>query len=152
VLYSVHRPRSLRAQSSHDSPPFPSLTTKRTAITAGGRSSVSNWLRSSINRPASLLSSQRLIVEPSDFLTDPEQPEKHVVDSIGIACPGISDRRQCASPLAHFVSTFRICQPIEYNTALADHGITYTDYCRLRIALKAFLVDQDLKTKMHSSQ
>jgi eukaryotic translation initiation factor 2C len=26
VLYSVHRPRSLRAQSTHDSPPFPPLT------------------------------------------------------------------------------------------------------------------------------
>jgi hypothetical protein len=119
---------------------------------AGGRSSVSKWLRSTISRAASIPSSQRLPFEPSEFLTHPEQPQKHFVDSIGIACPGVSDPKQCASPVAHVVSTFRICQSIEYTTALADHGITYTDYCRLRIALKAFLVDQDLKTKMHSSQ
>jgi hypothetical protein len=53
--------------------------------------------------------------------------------------PGVSNRRQCPHPLAHFVTNWRLCQPIEYTTALADHGITYTDYCRLTAALEDFL-------------
>ena len=51
----------------------------------------------------------------------------------------MSDRNQCAHPLAHFITNWRLCEPIEYTTALADHGITYTDYCRLIVVLENFL-------------
>jgi hypothetical protein len=96
-------------------------------------------LRSSMSTAStSNLSALRPSVEPSDFLAPPENPEKRFVDSIGIVCPGVSDRSQCDHHLAHFVSTFRICQPIEYTTALADHGLTHMDYCRLLVALKNF--------------
>jgi hypothetical protein len=53
--------------------------------------------------------------------------------------PGVTNRSQCAHPLAHFVTNWRLCEPIEYNTCLADHGITYSDYCRLIAALEDFL-------------
>lgn len=89
------------------------------------------------------LAQQTRSIEPSEFLNLPEQPEKLFVDSIGVVCPGVSDRPQCAHPLTHFVSAFRICQPLEYTTALAEHGLTYTDYCRLLAALKIFLVGNE---------
>ncbi len=52
---------------------------------------------------------------------------------------GVFDRPQCAHSQVHFVTCFRLCEPIEYTTALADHGVTYTDYCRLVTALREFL-------------
>ena len=126
-----------------------------TAYTASGasrRPSAFRRLRSSIGTASTHPSSQRPAVEPSDFRALPEQPEKRFVDSIGVVCPGVCDRPQCAHPLAHFVSTFRISQPIEYTTALADHGLTYTDYSRLRTVLKTFLEDQAVETKIQDSQ
>jgi hypothetical protein len=53
--------------------------------------------------------------------------------------PGVTNRSQCAHPLAHFVTNWRLCEPIEYTTSLADHGITYSDYYRLIAALEDFL-------------
>ncbi|KAF2829976.1 hypothetical protein CC86DRAFT_276302, partial [Ophiobolus disseminans] len=123
-----------------------------TATGANRRPSAFRRLRSSIGTVSSHPTSQRPAVEPSDFRAPSEQQEKRFVDSIGVVCPGVCDRPQCAHPLAHFVSTFRICQPIEYTTALADHGLTYTDYSRLRTALKIFLEDQVVDAKIRESQ
>lgn len=109
-------------------------------------------LRSSVGTSSSQPLRQRPTVEPLDFRAPPEQPERRFVDSIGIVCPGVCDRPQCAHPIAHFVSAFRVCQPIEYTTTLADHGLTYSDYSRLRTALKNFLIDQGVETAMHDSQ
>jgi hypothetical protein len=50
------------------------------------------------------------------------------------------------------VSTFRICEPIEYTTAWADHGLTYTDYYRLLVSLKNFLEDYAGHAKSKTSQ
>jgi hypothetical protein len=110
-------------------------------------------LRSSISSGStSKISAHRPSVEPSDFLTPPETPEKRFVDAIGIVCPGVSDRVQCDHHLAHFVSTFRLCQPIEYTTALADHGLTYTDYCHLLVALSDFLKKHSIERRIKISQ
>jgi hypothetical protein len=123
------------------------------SVPAGRRPSVFGRIVSSISTTStSHLPSRRPSVDPSDFLAPPEHPEKRFIDTIGIVCPGVCDRTQCASPLAHFVSTFRICQPIEYTTALADHGLTHTDYVRLRSALEAFLESETVDTKTCNSQ
>jgi hypothetical protein len=106
-----------------------------------GPSSVPSRLDSSISpAPTSGPTVPRQSIDPSDFRTPPEQPEKRFVDSVGVVCPGVSDRLQCNRHV-HFVSTFRICAPIEYSTALADHGVTYTDYCRLLTSIENFLKD-----------
>ncbi|OAG05123.1 uncharacterized protein CC84DRAFT_1197040 [Paraphaeosphaeria sporulosa] len=55
--------------------------------------------------------------------------------------PGVCNRSRCEHPRAHFVSHWRLCEPIEYTTALADHGITYSDYSRLLSALVNVLDD-----------
>jgi hypothetical protein len=65
--------------------------------------------------------------------------------------PGACDRTQCAHPFAHFVTSCRLCEPIEYTTALADHGVTYADYCRLIAALLNFLDDMSDKPKRPGS-
>ena len=80
-------------------------------------------------------------VHPSDFEKPPEQPEKHFIDSIGMVIPGVCNRDQCEHPRTHFVTHWRLCEPIEYTTALADHGITYHDYSLLLSALANFLDD-----------
>ncbi|KAI8934790.1 hypothetical protein NX059_008475 [Plenodomus lindquistii] len=69
--------------------------------------------------------------QPTDFQLSAEEPEKRFVDSIGMVLPGVNDRAQCTRLRAHVVSVFRLCEPIEYSTALADHGLTYTDYGQL---------------------
>lgn len=99
-------------------------------------------LKRSINASSrSKLVEKAPLVELSDFRLLPEIPERRFVDSIGVVCPGVCDRIQCSHPVAHFVSKFRLSEPIEYTTALADHGLTYSDYCRLLAALKRFLED-----------
>jgi hypothetical protein len=55
--------------------------------------------------------------------------------------PGVCNRKRCTHPLAHFIINWRLCEPIEYTTALADHGITYGDYCRLLTLLANFSDD-----------
>ncbi|KNG50145.1 hypothetical protein DDE82_005492 [Stemphylium lycopersici] len=110
-------------------------------------------LKSSISlRSASKVQNHRTAVRPVDFLIPPEQPEKRFVDGIGMVLPGVCDRTQCDYPLAHFVASFRLCEPTEYTTALADHGITYTDYCRLVTALLNFLEETSTTTEpeMHN--
>jgi hypothetical protein len=117
------------------------------------QTSVLSRLKSSISTAStSTPRIARQSVQPSDFRIPPEIPEKRFVDSIGVVCPGVEDRRQCASPRAHFVSTFRICQPIEYTTAFADHGITYTDYLRLLACLSNFLTDYAIEKKLRVSK
>ncbi|KAH8730427.1 hypothetical protein GQ44DRAFT_442532 [Phaeosphaeriaceae sp. PMI808] len=95
---------------------------------------------------------QRTSAEPADFSAPPEQPEKRFVDSIGIVCPGVCDKAQCTHQVAHFISNFRICQPIEYTTALADHGLTYSDYSRLLTALRNFMEDNSVEMKKGSQE
>ncbi|KAL5420926.1 hypothetical protein PMIN04_006026 [Paraphaeosphaeria minitans] len=87
---------------------------------------------------------------PSEFQNEPEQPEqpeKHFIDSIGMVIPGVCNRSRCENPRAHFVSHWRLCEPIEYTTALADHGITYFDYSRLVSALSNVLDDTSSNPK-----
>jgi hypothetical protein len=127
------------------------FTMESFAPSARAPSSVLSRLRSSISSSStSGPTFSRPSIHPLEFRTPSEQPEKRFVDSIGVVCPGVSDRAQCFYPLAHFVSTFRICEPIEYTTAWADHGLTYTDYCRLLSVLKNFLEDYagDAKSKI----
>jgi hypothetical protein len=52
--------------------------------------------------------------------------------------PGVTDRKQCAHPKSHYVINWRLCEAIEYTTSLADHGVTYEDYCLLLDALASF--------------
>lgn len=160
--YSTADESPLQSRSSSPKPSLPSSATSPSIYTVDSftgftgsrrRPSVLSRLKSSISAPStSNLLSKSPSIEPSDFRIPPEQPEKRFVDSIGVVCPGVCDRPQCVHPLAHFVSTFRICQPIEYTTALADHGLTYTDYCRLLSALKTFLEDHAVEAKMKPSQ
>lgn len=77
-------------------------------------------------------------IPPADFLAIPEGPEKRFIDSIGMVIPGVSDRKPCAHTVTHFIVDWRLCAPIEYTTRLADHGITYSDYCLLIDALACF--------------
>ncbi|KAE8845967.1 hypothetical protein HRS9139_00534 [Pyrenophora teres f. teres] len=106
-----------------------------------GKSSTISRLKSLPKTGLSRQTFQRSTVRPSDFRIPPEQPEKRFADGIGMIFPGVCDRTQCADPQSHFVTSFRLCEPIEYTTALADHGITYTDYVRLITALLNFLED-----------
>lgn len=88
--------RSSSPEPSHASSTAPCIHTADTAYTAsaaGERPSVLSRLRSSISTTTSLLISSKVSVVPSDFLTLPEQPEKRFADSIGIVCPGVSDRQ-----------------------------------------------------------
>jgi len=97
-------------------------------------------LKSTISiRHSTLENIRKSVVQASDFRLPPQQPEKRFVDDIGILFPGVSDRQQCAQSEAHFVTSFRLCEPTEYTTALADHGLTYEDYRRLITALRDFL-------------
>jgi hypothetical protein len=140
------------ANSRHDSlrPSPPSSTTSVNVtvnmapdpkvIDAPKRPSVLMRLRSSISTSGmSPHSIRRPSVPPSDFSIPPEQPERHFIDSIGMVIPGVCDQNQCPHPLAHFITNWRLCEPIEYTTPLAEHGITYSDYSRLIAALENFL-------------
>lgn len=116
---SVDLNPDLKVQSSEPSSRRPSLLTRlRSSTSVNGAASAS--------------------YTPSDFQRLPDQPEKHFIDSIGMVIPGVSNRYQCEHPRAHFVSHWRLCEPTEYSTALADHGITYQDYSRLLKALDGF--------------
>ena len=110
-------------------------------IDARGKSSTISRLKSLPKTGSSRQTVQRSTVQPGDFGIPPEQPEKRFVDGIGMILPGVCDRAQCADPRTHFVTSFRLCEPIEYTTAMADHGITYADYVRLVTALLNFLED-----------
>ncbi|KAF2116825.1 hypothetical protein BDV96DRAFT_462477, partial [Lophiotrema nucula] len=81
----------------------------------------------------------RSVVYAADFGQPPEHPEKRFIDSVGIVIPGVCDRIQCLRSSAHFIISWRLCEPIEYTTSLADHGVTYSDYSRLVAALANFL-------------
>ncbi|KAH9865139.1 hypothetical protein IAQ61_009086 [Plenodomus lingam] len=83
--------------------------------------------------------SSKPAVRPADFQLPVEEPEKRFVDDIGMIFPGVSDRAQCPQSRPHHVSTFRLCEPIEYSTPLADHGVTFADYNRLIELLAQFL-------------
>lgn len=90
-------------------------------------------------RHSTLENIRKSAVQASDFRLPPQQPENRFVDDIGILFPGVSDRQQCTRSEAHFVTSFRLCEPTEYTIVLADHGLTYEDYCRLITALWNFL-------------
>ncbi|KAF2257080.1 hypothetical protein BU26DRAFT_446332, partial [Trematosphaeria pertusa] len=134
-----------------DVPTDPSLKATETGRRESGRRpSILTRIRSSISTSGSM-SARRPLIHPSDFQLPPEEPEKHFIDSIGMVIPGVCNRNQCAHPLAHFITNWRLCEPIEYTTALADHGITYTDYCRLIAALANFLDEIPNETKTRTS-
>ncbi|KAJ4368905.1 hypothetical protein N0V83_005987 [Neocucurbitaria cava] len=111
---------------------------------------LSRW-RSSVSTASSTKEVRRAIL-PEDFQTPPEQPERHFIDAIGMIIPGVCDRSRCSHLRAHFVSTFRLCEPIEYTTTLADHGITYTDYSRLLSALSNFLDEITSESKQKKNK
>ncbi|KAF1962983.1 hypothetical protein CC80DRAFT_521880 [Byssothecium circinans] len=127
--------------------PSPTTSTNITAeaflerkISRSSRPSILSRLRSSISAgDRSPTSGKRPPIHPSDFKTPPEQPEKHFIDSIGM----------CTHPLAHFVTHWRLCQPIEYTTSLADHGITYADHTMLLAALEDFLDELPKENHYH---
>jgi hypothetical protein len=114
-------------------------------------SSILTRLKSSISSSGvSPHSARRSSVQPSDFLFPPEEPEKRFVDSIGMVIPGVCDRSRCALSSAHFITNWRLSEPVEYTTALADHGITYSDYNRLLVALANFLEEISNKSNRSS--
>ncbi|KAH7116782.1 hypothetical protein B0J11DRAFT_100786 [Dendryphion nanum] len=118
--------------------------------TPSRRPSILSRLRSSISATSAIQNrSRRPSVHPCDFRKPPEYPEKHFIDSVGMVIPGVCNRNPCSHPLSHFVINWRLCEPIEYTTALADHGITYTDYCLLLTALANFVdeMPNELKRK-----
>jgi hypothetical protein len=135
---SVYKVESFRSHSTANRQRRPSISIGR--------------LKSSISTGASSKHiAHRPPVQPADFRIQPEQPEKRFVDTVGMIFPGVCDRQQCERPLAHFVTSFRLCEPIEYTTALADHGVTYEDYCRLVAALSNFLDDTSERSKRPGS-
>jgi hypothetical protein len=138
--------------STATSPSLDTVESFSAAPSVRSRISMLRRLKSSTSTvSAPMLTIPRRLIEPSNFRTPAEIPEKRFVDSIGVVCPGVSDRNQCVSLRAHFVSTFRMLAPIEYTTALADHGLTYTDYCRLLTSLGHFL-ESIVDTKVRVSQ
>lgn len=156
--YSTIEDSPSQSRSPSPRPSLPSSTTTSSLYTIDSftgfhaakvqRPSVLRRLRSSVSS-ASIYAhaNRRPVVLPSDFQERPERTEKRFIDSIGMILPGVCDRKQCVHPRVHFVSTFRLCEPIEYTTALADHGITYTDYCRLVTVLSNFLEEATFEPK-----
>lgn len=114
-------------------------TERKPSETPSRRPSILSRLRSSTSTASALPGTRRQSVHPSDFRKPPEYLEKHFIDSVGMVIPGVCNRTPCSHPLSHFVINWRLCEPIEYTTALADHGITYADYCLLLAALANFL-------------
>ncbi|KAF2741205.1 hypothetical protein EJ04DRAFT_507609 [Polyplosphaeria fusca] len=103
------------------------------------RPSMLSRLKSSISTSGASGQDAKLMIHPSDFRAASEYPEKRFIDSVGMVIPGVCDRIQCLREPAHFVFSWRLCEPLEYTTALADHGITFTDYSLLLAALEYFL-------------
>ncbi|KAF1999122.1 hypothetical protein P154DRAFT_554931 [Amniculicola lignicola CBS 123094] len=104
------------------------------------RPSILSRLKSSITT-TSTYTSRRRSIQASDFRLLPEYPERRFIDSVGMVIPGVCDRKPCERSPGHFVANWRLCEPTEYTTILADHGITYTDYTRLLAALEEFVED-----------
>lgn len=161
-----HLPRPLSTHSRPASPSGnarssrPSITSSITSATVSVEASPDLLFQdseSSTRRPSlltrlrsstSALGARRPYVHLSDFQKPPEQPEKHFIDSVGMAIPGVSNREQCEHPRTHFITHWRLCEPIEYSTALADHGITYHDYSLLLNTLANFLDDLPKLTRI----
>lgn len=124
-------------------------TIARGRLTGGWK----RWLRlnrlksSTRSAPTDAYPTKRLVVQSADFELCPEVLEKRFVNAPGVGLPGVYDCDQCAYPWVHFVSAFHLCEPSEYTTALADHGLTYADYCRLIAALRDFLEDIDVSPR-----
>ncbi|KAF2636540.1 hypothetical protein P280DRAFT_533664 [Massarina eburnea CBS 473.64] len=136
------RSRKLSIPSSTTSTNFTIDTTLDITSSARSRPSIFRRLKSSISAVSqSPPNAKRPSVHPSDFGVAPDQPEKHFIDSIGMVIPGVCNRDLCEHPLAHFVTNWRLCEPTEYTTALADHGITHADHWMLLAALLNFLDD-----------
>ncbi|KAF2272929.1 uncharacterized protein EI97DRAFT_436534 [Westerdykella ornata] len=149
-------PKAMRSSSTSTITRFPSATPSTQSApvdsplesSGSRRPSIISRLKSSISTFSTATGGpQRLAVSPEDFLSLPESPEKRFIDSVGMVIPGVCDRKQCSHPLAHFVINWRLCNPIEYTTALADHGITFSDYTLLLAALANFLEDMPPEPK-----
>jgi hypothetical protein len=115
------------------------------------RWSMLSRLKSSISSSAVPTMSRQISIIPSDFRIPIEHPEKHFIDSIGMIIPGVCDREQCEHPLSHFVIDWRLCEPVEYTTNIADHGIAYSDYCRLLAALANLFEESAIEPRPKSS-
>jgi hypothetical protein len=165
---TLHHSLSSSRPSSRPSSPFgssrrsqPSLTSSLTSATISvdvrperkttepstRRASLRPSLKARLQSSSSSYGTARPSIHPSEFQKDSEQPEKHFIDSIGMVIPGVCNRFRCEHPRAHFVSHWRLCEPVEYTTALADHGVTYTDYSRLISALLEVLDDAPSEPK-----
>ena len=115
------------------------------------RPSLFGRLRSSINTPStSLYGPSGPSPQPEDFWLPPEQPERYFVDSVGIVIPGVKNRKQCDQSMTHLITTWRMCDPLEYTTDCADHGITYADYCRLVDFLANYLQTSPMESERRS--
>ncbi|KAF2689417.1 hypothetical protein K458DRAFT_474930 [Lentithecium fluviatile CBS 122367] len=146
--FSTSRPRLPSSATSADITVDIPLDTETTD--SPRRPSILMRLRSLSTSGVSSHEARRPSVQPSDLQLPPEQPEKQFIDSIGMVTTGVSDRGGCAHPPAHFVTNWRLCEPIEYTTALADHGITQSDYGRLIASLVNFLdeIPNELRRRM----
>lgn len=152
VSATASRPKFIWSSSTSTIRRYPSATPSTQSAPVDysdeSRPSIISRLKSSISTFSTAPSiPRRQSIVPNDFLSLPDFPEKHFIDSVGMVIPGVSDRKQCSHPVAHFVINWRLCDPIEYTTALADHGITYPDYCLLLAALANFLEDMPPEPK-----
>ncbi|KAF2258725.1 hypothetical protein CC78DRAFT_572308 [Lojkania enalia] len=133
---------SLRSRQTSASVLTISTASKLPSPDSRRRPSILSRLRSSMSTASGGTDTNlRPIVHPADFGHPPEFPEKRFIDSVGMVIPGVCDRIQCLRSSSHFIITWRLCEPIEYTTALADHGITFSDYTRLLAALGDFQED-----------
>jgi len=164
VSTSRDSPSSSKPNSTHDRqrPSLPSTNSVNVSIDIAPNPKTTHsprrlWvlsrLKSSIDTSGvTQHSTRRPSVQSLDFSIPPEEPEKHFIDSIGMVIPGVCNQNQCARLSAHFIANWRLCEPIEYTTPLAEHGITFSDYGRVLAALANFLneIPNEAKQKAKS--
>ncbi|KAF2629699.1 hypothetical protein BU25DRAFT_485712 [Macroventuria anomochaeta] len=118
---SEARPNLLSSRTSHS---LNTLDSNGTFANDRRQPSMLRRLRSSrITASTTVRSPQRPFVYPSDFREPSEVPETRFIDSSGVAIPG----------------AFCLSETMEYTTALADHGIVYSDHARLINAMRSLV-------------
>lgn len=143
---------AVRASKKMARPAFfaksPSLHTVDSSTT---RPSVLKRLKSSISMTSTTTTHlQKSVVCSSDLRGPSEVPEIRFIDSAGVVIPGVCDRMQCTFTRVHFVSAFHLSEPLEYTTALAEHGITYSEYVHLIEAMQDLVTDLPRGLRQHS--
>lgn len=148
--HRLHFTRGISASSS-GTIDGPSIFTKppslHTVDSSATRPSMWKRLKSSTSLSSTARHLHKSVICPSDFQELPEIPETRFIDSAGVVIPGVCDRIPCASQRVHFVSAIQLSEPIEYTTALAEHGITYSDYARLIEAMQNLVAELSQGTR-----